>query len=161
TIFGINGGAMFFGQGPNRDYSYDGDVIYHEFTHSVVNVTLKLVGNPHLDEYGVSYSPGAMNEGLADFFSCAIAGDPDVGDYASKDFAPNLTSIRSLTNPDACPSAVGGEVHQDATMFSASLWDVRKTLTAAQQAEFDSAVFKAMNSSPTGDLAYEEFGKLI
>src|SRR5262249_37717298 len=105
--------------------------------------------------------PGAMNEGLAHFFSSAIAGDPDVGEYAAKDLDPNLTALRSLSNPDACPSAVSGEVHQDATMFSGSLWDVPKTLPAAQQAEFDGAVFKAMNSSPTGDLAYEEFGELI
>lgn len=157
----VKGGGMFFGQGPSKDYSYDGDVIYHEFTHAVVNVTLKLVGTPHIDSYGVSYAPGAMNEGLADFFSSALTGDGDVGEYASKDIDSSWTAIRSLTNTDACPSAVGGEVHQDSVMFSGSLWDARKGLTQAQQAVFDAAVFKAMNSSPTGDLAYEEFAKLI
>ena len=162
AAFGINGGAMWFGQGPNKDYSYDGDVIYHEFTHSVVNVTLKLVGTPHMDELGASYSPGAMNEGLADYFSSALTGDPDVGEYATQDFAPGAPFIRSLANPDTCPSAIGGEVHQDATMFSASLWDARKTLAKpAEQLEFDRAVFTAMNKSATGDLAYEEFAKLI
>ena len=160
--FGINGNAMWFGQGPNKDYSYDGDVIYHEFTHSVVNVTLKLAGTPHMDEFGTSYSPGAMNEGLADYFSSALTGDPDVGEYATQDFAPGAPFIRSLANPDTCPSAVGGEVHQDATMFSGSLWDARKTLaTPADQLEFDRAVFTAMNKSATGDLGYEELAKLI
>jgi MYXO-CTERM domain-containing protein len=161
VLFGINGGAMFFGQGPSRDYSYDGDVIYHEFTHAVVNATLKLVSTPHLDEYGVSYSPGGMNEALADFFSAALSGDPDVGEYAVKDLDPTLEAVRSLANPDACPTAIGGEVHQDATLFSGSLWDVRKTLSQAQQTDYDRAVFKAMNSSMSGDLAYEEFAKLI
>ena len=33
TLYGFDAGAMWFGQGPKRDYSYDGDVIYHEFTH--------------------------------------------------------------------------------------------------------------------------------
>jgi MYXO-CTERM domain-containing protein len=162
AAFGIDGGAMWFGQGPNKDYSYDGDVVYHEFTHSVVNVTLKLVGTPHMDEFGTSYSPGAMNEGLADYFSSALTGDPDVGEYATQDFAPGTPFIRSLANPDMCPSAIGGEVHQDATMFSASLWDARKTLaTPADQLAFDAAVFTAMNKSATGDLGYEEFAKLV
>ena len=161
AAFGINGGAMWFGQGPNKDYSYDGDVVYHEFTHSVVNVTLKLVGTPHMDELGASYSPGGMNEGLADYFSSALTGDPDVGEYATQDFAPGAPFIRSLANPDTCPSAVGGEVHQDATMFSASLWDARKTLDTAAQGELDKAVFTAMNKSATGDLGYEEFAELV
>ena len=161
--FGVKGNAMWFGQGPNKDYSYDADVIYHEFTHAVVNVTLKLVGTPHMDALGTSYSPGAMNEGLADYFSSALTGDPDVGEYATQDFAPGELFIRSLANPDTCPSAVGGEVHQDATMFSASLWDTRKTLATDPKAqnEFDKAVFTAMNKSATGDLGYEDFAKLI
>jgi MYXO-CTERM domain-containing protein len=162
AAFGIDGGAMWFGQGPNKDYSYDGDVVYHEFTHSVVNVTLKLVGTPHMDALGTSYSPGAMNEGLADYFSSALTGDPDVGEYATQDFAPGAPFIRSLANPDQCPADIGGEVHQDATMFSASLWDARKALaTPAEQNDFDKAVFSAMNKSATGDLGYEDFAKLV
>lgn len=160
TVFGLNGGAMWFGQGPLKDYSYDGDVVYHEFTHAVVNVTLKLAGTAHMDEYGASMSPGAMNEGLADYFSSALTGDGDVGEYASKDFAPGSVAIRSLTNPDACPTAVGGEVHQDATMFSGSLWDVRTTLAEGDQLKFDAAIFAAMNAGPTGELGYEDFATL-
>jgi len=161
AVFGVNSGAMWFGQGPLKDYSYDADVIYHELTHAVVNVTLQLAGTPHMDEFGASYSPGAMNEGLADYFSSALTGDPDVGEYATQDFAPGAPFIRSLANPDTCPTAVGGEVHQDATMFSASLWDARKALTPANQPVFDKAVYTAMNKSATGDLGFEEFAKLI
>ncbi len=161
AVFGIDGAAMWFGQGPLKDYSYDGDVIYHEFGHAVVNVTLKLVGTSHMDELGASASPGAMNEGLADYFSSALTGDGDVGEYASQDFSPGSKAIRSLTNPDACPAFVGGEVHQDATMFSGSLWDVRKALNPEQQALFDGAVFSAMNSSSTGNLGFEDFAKLL
>ena len=72
-----------------RDYSYDGDVIYHEFTHGVVDDTIKLQSF-HVDRYGVIDAPGAMNEGLADYFSSALAGDPDVGEYASGDISPTL-----------------------------------------------------------------------
>lgn len=161
TVFGLNGGAMWFGQGPLKDYSYDGDVVYHEFTHAVVEATLKLVGTAHMDVYGASQSPGAMNEGLADYFSSALTGDPDVGEYASQDFAPGSVAIRSLSNPDSCPTAVGGEVHQDATLFSGALWDARKALSEGDQAKFDAAVFAAMNASPTGDLGYEDFATLV
>lgn len=161
TVFGLNGAAMWFGQGPINDYSYDGDVVYHEFVHAVVNVTVQLVGTPHMDEYGTSYSPGGMNEGLADYFSSALTGDGDVGEYASQDFFPGSTAIRSLTNPDSCPTAIGGEVHQDATLFSGAIWDARIKMEASDQAKLDEAVFAAMNAAPTGDLSYEEMANLI
>jgi hypothetical protein len=161
TLFALSGNGMWFGQGPLRDYSYDGDVIYHEFTHAVVNATLQLVGTPHADAYGVSVSPGGMNEALADYFSSALTGDGDVGEYAVKDITMSLDAIRSLTNPDACPTAIGGEVHQDATLFSGGLWDVRTTLSAADASNFDLAVFTAMNTAPTGDLSYDELAELI
>lgn len=162
TVFGISGGAMWFGQGPKKDYSYDGDVVYHEFTHAVVNVTLQLVGTPHMDAFGASMAPGAMNEGLADYFSSAITGDPEVGEYAVGDIDPSLSSIRTLDNQEACPKDIGGEVHQDASLFSGALWDARQALADdAQRLQFDGAVFAAMNSSPTGDLGYEDFAKLV
>lgn len=160
-VFGLNGAAMWFGQGPVNDYSYDGDVVYHEFTHAVVEATLQLVGTPHMDKFGASYSPGGMNEGLADYFSSALTGDPDVGEYASQDFFPGSTAIRTLDNQDSCPKDIGGEVHQDSTLFSGALWDVRKTLDAAKQAQLDEAIFAAMNSSATGDLGFEDFANMI
>ena len=160
-LFGITGGAMIFGQGPNKDYSYDGDVIYHEFTHAVVNATIQLVGTPHRDAYGIVVSPGGMNEGLSDYFSSAITGDPDVGEYAILDADPSGTAIRSLAAPDACPTAIAGEVHQDATLFSGALWDVRKGLSDAQKPELDLAVFAAMEAAPSGDLHYHDMAALI
>ena len=47
---------MWFGQGPRHDYAYDGDVVYHEFTHAVVDATIQLPSAIN--------APGAMNEGL-------------------------------------------------------------------------------------------------
>lgn len=161
TVFGLQGGAMWFGQGPLRDYSYDGDVVYHEFGHAVVGATVNLIGTPHMDALGAEYSPGGMNEGLADYFSSALTGDPDVGEYASKDFAPGSVAIRSLTADDKCPTAIGGEVHQDATLFSGGLWDVRATLAPADQLKFDESVFAALNVAPTGDLGYGDLATII
>ncbi len=79
AVFGLPGAAMWFGQGPKADFSYDGDVVYHEFGHAVVDHTLKLVGTYHADEQGLVSSPGAMNEGLSDYFAAAITGESQMG----------------------------------------------------------------------------------
>jgi MYXO-CTERM domain-containing protein len=159
-LFGTYGPAMYFGQGPVHDYAYDGDVVYHEFGHGLVNATLQLVPTPHLDKYGVSVSNGGMNEGIADYFSAAIGGDPDIGEYAAKDFMASLPYIRSLANPDQCPTAIGGEVHQDATLFSGGLWDARVKLSQADAAKFDLAIYTAMKTlPPPSDLGYEELAQ--
>ena len=160
-LYGFNAGAMWFGQGPVHDYSYDGDVVYHEFTHGVVDKTLQL-GAWHLDGFGLIDAPGAMNEGLADYFSSALAGDPNVGEYASKDFSANLTSIRSLDNNDRCPDQVVGEVHFDSTLFSGGLWKARMTLSEADRPKFDAALYSAMRThAGDGDLGYQDATKFF
>jgi len=161
SVFGLPGAAMWFGQGPLRDYSYDGDVIYHEFTHAVVDHTLKLVGTWHADEQGLIDSPGAMNEALADYFSSAIAGDGLVGEYASKDLAPGLTAIRDLDNDYACPQWIAGEVHSDSQFWSAGLWKVRKGLAASDQSKMDKALLDVMIAAPGGDLGFDELTQLF
>jgi MYXO-CTERM domain-containing protein len=160
-LYGFSSGAMWFGQGPRRDYSYDGDVVYHEFTHAVVDKTLKLEAW-HVDQFGIVDSPGAMNEGLADYFSSALTGDPDVGEYASQDIAPNMKVIRTLANQDACPGAIAGEVHQDSTLFSGGLWEARQTLPEADRAKYDASLYKAMRTNAgKGDLGYEDLTNLF
>lgn len=160
-IFGLTGGAMWFGQGPARDYSYDGDVVYHEFTHAVVEHTINFVGNYHADEQGLIDSPGAMNEGTADFFSSGITGDPLVGEYAAQDLMPGLAAIRDLTKKNSCPNDVVGEVHADSLFFSAGLWSVRSSLTDAEKQQFDQAYFDVLAAAPGGDVSYEEVVGLL
>ncbi len=161
-LYGFNAGAMWFGQGPRKDYSYDGDVIYHEFTHAVVDKTLQLT-QWHIDAYGAVDSPGAMNEGLADYFSSALAGDPNVGEYASKDISPTLDVIRTLDNTDTCPKAVIGEVHYDSTLFSGGLWAARASLADdTARFKYDTALYKAMLAHPgDGDLGYQDLVQLF
>jgi MYXO-CTERM domain-containing protein len=161
TLYGFNAGAMWFGQGPKHDYSYDGDVVYHEFTHGVVDDTLKL-GAWHVDSYGAIDAPGAMNEGLADYFSSALAGDAAVGEYASKDISSALNSIRNIDNADDCMGTIVGEVHFDSTFFSGGLWATRKSLSDSDKPKYDAALYKAMRlNSGKGDLGYEDLVKLF
>jgi MYXO-CTERM domain-containing protein len=160
-LYGFSTGGLWFGQGPLRDYAYDGDVVYHEFTHAVVDHTLKLEAW-HIDARGAIDAPGAMNEGLADYFSSAITGDPDVGEYASKDISQNSGVIRTLANQDKCPTQVIGEVHYDSTLFSGALWQARVSLPEGDRSKFDAALYKAMRTNPgRGDLGYDDLGKLF
>ncbi len=161
-LYGFTEGAMWFFQGPSKDYAYDGDVVYHEFTHAMINNTIQLEAW-HMDKYGAVDSPGAMNEGLADYFSSALAGDPDVGEYASKDIDPNLKVIRTLDNTDACPSGVAGEVHNDSTLFSGALWQARASLgSESERLSFDKAIYKAIRTAGAKpDVGYEDAGKLF
>ncbi len=159
-LYGFEAGALWFGQGPLRDYAYDGDVVYHELTHAVVDATLKL-GAWHIDARGAIDSPGAMNEGLADYFSSAITGDPDVGEYAATDFGEASGPIRTLANQDGC-AKLQGEVHIDSTGFSGALWSARTSLSPADQAKFDAALYKAMRAHVgSGDLGFEDLAKLF
>lgn len=158
-IYGVTTGGLWFGQGPKRDYSYDGDVVYHEFTHAVVDATLKLEAW-HIDARGVIDAPGAMNEGIADYFSSAIAGDPNVGEYASADLGGGGDAIRKLDNQDACPRNVSGEVHADSTLFSGALWEARTSLAEEDRSKFDAALYASMRENPgKGDLGYDDLGK--
>lgn len=160
-LYGLKGGGLWFGQGPQRDYAYDGDVVYHEFGHAVVDHTIKL-GAWHVDTRGAIDSPGAMNEALADYFSSAITGDPDIGEYASKDISQNAGVLRTLANQDACPGAVIGEVHFDSTLFSGALWTARTTVAEADRGKFDAALYKALRTNPgRGDLGYDDLAKLF
>jgi MYXO-CTERM domain-containing protein len=161
-LYDYKGGALWFGQGPNRDYAYDGDVVYHEFGHAVVDHTIKL-GAWSVDARGIIDAPGAMNEGLADYFSSAIAGDPNVGEYASKDISQNLDVIRSLANQDSCPTSLVGEVHFDSTFFSGGLWQARSALgSEADRKKLDAGIYKAMRSNPgRSDIGFEDAVKLF
>ena len=160
-LYGLKGGGLWFGQGPVRDYAYDGDVVYHEFGHAVVDATLKLEAW-HIDARGAIDAPGAMNEGLADYFSSAITGDPDVGEYASKESAQSTGVIRTLANQDACPGSIIGQVHFDSTLFSGALWQARSGMPEADRTKFDAAIYKAMRTNPgRGDVGFDDVAKLF
>lgn len=159
TIFGLTGDAMWFGQGTFVDFGYDGDVVYHEFGHFVVNETAKLDGAPHLDEFGVTVSPGAINEALADIFSFFITGDSATGEYASKGFTTDA-AIRDAENAQTMPDALIGEVHQDSNPFSAAVWAAYKPLDATKRLAFQKAWLKGMMLVPSGNIGFGEFSDI-
>ena len=156
----ITGGVLAFGQGEKVDFSYDGDVVYHEFTHAVVGATIGLVSWWHVDEQGASASPAAMNEALADYFSSAITGDPAMGEYVGQE--DDSVELRRLDNTNTCPSHLAGEEHFDSEFFSAALWAARSSLASEpDKFAFDEAIFTALNTAASGDLGFEELADLL
>jgi hypothetical protein len=109
----------------DRDFSYDGDVVYHEFTHGLVHTLAYGLRSNGYDKYGTHAEPGAMNEGWADYFSVSFTNDPDTGEYAGKGLVGGETGIRSADNDHRCPDDLIGQVHEDSVPFSGALWDLR------------------------------------
>jgi Zn-dependent metalloprotease len=117
------------------------DVIYHEYTHSVVdNIYYYL---PYYDQ------SGAMNEGWADYFAASVNNDSVMMDGMCKLFGCWIPSLgpgdRNVDNIKKYPDDWVGEVHSDGMIFSGVLWDVRKKLGASKT---DSLALEAMQITP-------------
>ena len=123
-------GDVTLGQGA-VDFAYDGEIIYHEVGHAMVDGTAQL-GGPFLgmngDAMGLDLMPTALNEGFADYFAASYTGDPDIGEYAA--INGGQPYLRTLENGAACPEALTGEPHQDGLVLSGALWSLRQELGA-------------------------------
>lgn len=94
------------------NYALSSDMIYHEYTHFVVEEIT------HLPNIAGSEA-AAMGEGLADYFAASINDDSVWGDVV----APNNT--RDLKNTLDYNINMTGESHHDGQIFSGALWDLR------------------------------------
>jgi len=120
-------GAMAFGQGTTVDFSYDGDVIYHELGHGVVEQQMGgawLGASRALDE-ALVVDAGGVNEAISDFVSASFAGDPVLAEYVAAYWDKVATEgIRHMDNEFVCPNDLIGEVHADGEPLAAVLWEV-------------------------------------
>lgn len=141
---------MAFGQG-RRDFGYDGDVVYHEFGHGIVDVTASLEGFQTDRLYGVGYEPGALNEGMADYFSATFTDDPRLADYFAGGRGEG--SLRDLANDARCPDDLFGEVHQDGEIWGGALWSIREVIGADKADRLAFATLTMLSSLSTFDEA--------
>lgn len=141
--------SIVFGQGTRVDFAYDADVIYHEFSHAVVDTAAGLM-MATLDRWGVSLLPGGLHEGYADFFCGTLGGDPQIGEYAGSGFSEEGGAIRDIAGDAVFPLDQIGEVHEDSLPWSGALWELRGELTAGGVAgvDFDRAVLDALAALP-------------
>jgi len=139
-------GDVTLGQG-QIDYSYDADVIYHEFTHGMVEHTANL-GCPDvgvcIDNQGINMIPNSINEGMADYFSMTFTGDPNLGEYGGTETGQPY--IRTGTNQNQCPWDLIGESHYDGQIWMGGMWSVRQALGADLS---DQIVYGTLLSLPT------------
>ena len=120
------------------DYSKESDVIYHEFTHGVVD-HIPNYDLPNVDE------TGAINEGIADYFAASKNNDAQINgtdrvltavvNYSDKcnqeslgTCGPTQYWLRS-TSPDF-PRNDYGYVHHNSLVASGSLWRLRQSIGA-------------------------------
>ena len=115
-------GEVAFGQYQQVDFAYDGDVVAHEFGHSVISraVQAAFIG---ADEYGLEWAPGSLNEGSADLFSMALYGDPALGEYAGAGFGTS-GPVRDMEADRRCPDDLYGESHRDGMIWGALGWNL-------------------------------------
>lgn len=116
------------GQGENLDFAVDADVFLHEFTHYVTHNAIGYnLGEYHYTEMGPSPFSGAIDEGISDYFSSTVNGDPVVAEtaLAAFDMARDLTDT-SLS----CPSDMVGQVHDDGRLIGSAAWALRDAMGA-------------------------------
>jgi len=141
---GDNVPEVAFGQGGGIDYSYDADVVYHEFGHAVFGAVVDS-GSGRWDDVGRLVAPAGLNEGTADFFSLAITGDPSLGEYAGgAGFGSDGSGIRELDADRHCPTDIYGESHVDGEMWGALGWNLIEDPTIGAEIA-SQAVFGALN----------------
>lgn len=127
TIFGFPQleDSLIFGQGFEIDFSYDADVIAHEYTHAVVGKK-RLVSNV-ADQYGFDNSPLSLNEAYADYFAASIHDDSLIGNYAlTAIYGQNMS--RDISKFHKCPDDLIGESHSDGLIYSSALWEIRQSI---------------------------------
>lgn len=147
------GATMMFGQGGQVDFSYDGDVVYHELGHGVVALlTPEGLGGRKLRDDASLVDAGGMNEAVADYMTYMMTDDPRVGEYVGRFWAANTRAeIRTGENGKRCPDDTIGQVHNDGEPFAASLWSTRQRVGPA----VDTLVLRTLPLLP-GDASLEE-----
>jgi hypothetical protein len=114
------------------DDAEDGEVIVHEYGHSVQD--------NQVPGFGAVEEGGAMGEGFGDYLAATVnsslAGDFQltcIAEWDATSYAAGVPHcLRRLDSTKHYPGDVDGEVHDDGEMWSASLFQIRTALGAAK-----------------------------
>jgi hypothetical protein len=109
--------TVVLGQGMH-DFAYDGDIVYHELSHAVIErFAGETLGLEHRREDALGFDATAIDEGVADFLAAAFTGDPLIAEWAFP------TGGRPLDGDFRCPEDLTGEAHADGQIVGGALWD--------------------------------------
>ena len=163
--------ALVFGQGTKADFSYDGDVVYHEFGHGVVDGIADFEYEGWPDEYGFTNEIMGMNEGMADVFSFIITGDPCLAEYVAKGTGQMAGAVsldgqlclRTTTNPNKVNEDFNGESHNDGLPLVGAHWEIYEKMleNGFTRDDFARIFLTAMMSVPHNEIGYKEWGELM
>ena len=148
-----SGPTMLFGQGSEVDFAYDGDVVYHELGHGIVeHLTPAGLRQHRARADGVLRDARALNESIADYHTLMLTDRPELGDYVGFYWsALGRAWIRDADNDAQCPRDMAGQEHNDSAPFTAALWAARRRIGA----KLDPVVIASLPMLP-GDAAIEE-----
>ena len=128
------------------DADYSGQTAVHEYGHGVSN---RLVGAGTSTSCLAQTQSGAMGEGWSDYFAISFFNNPVYGAYQSQN---PVTGLRrqsyegyTYTYADLGNGSYGYEVHDDGEVWTATLWDLRKSLG---QTVTDRLVINGLKSTP-------------
>ena len=129
-----------------REPSRAHDIVYHELTHAVLYGFGIQPGGPHREA-------NALHEGLADYFTAALTGDPAIGEWAYLTFPDGVTRLDQLAPPwdyahyDRVAYGGGGlsSPWANGMILGSGLWDLRRQIGAAS----DSIVLESLVYLPT------------
>jgi len=112
--FGISDDGFNFG--------YDADVVHHEYGHALVRA---LAGSMWMqaDTLGIDWTPGALNEGVADTFAMVLNPDPLIAEHLG-DSDRWDRAIRDLSSDRHCPGDLQGQVHRSGQIWGSMAWNM-------------------------------------
>jgi hypothetical protein len=148
--------ALVFGNGSESDLAWDGDIAFHELGHAVMQAKGSLGRNVR-DSLGLDVTPGAAHEGLADYLSATVSGDPYIGEWYGQTKRKKPEPLRDLKNSgfkcfdDYVYNHFIGEVHADGIPLSSALWIAREELPSLKRPLLDKAVFNVLGALDEAD----------
>ncbi len=132
----------------DRDGSFDGDIVLHEYGHGVSN---RLVGGPSNTSCLGGVQAGAMGEGWSDYWANTFYNNGVTGEYATGNAVSGVRRAAYTVPANAIHDSYadlgnqGFQVHNDGEIWAATLWDLRQTLGAAVA---DRLVLQGMKFTP-------------
>jgi hypothetical protein len=150
-------GDVTFGEGV-VDFVYDGEVLYHEFTHGVVEKTAALGCQSQgvcVDNLGLNLIPNGLNEGFSDYFSMTYVGDPKLGEHVAQAYGDS--ELRDGLNDRVCPWDLISESHYDGNILMGGGWTLRQNLG---EDKADALMYGALVAMPE-DAEYAEAAQVL
>ncbi|MBI4064367.1 MAG: hypothetical protein HY401_08730 [Elusimicrobia bacterium] len=132
AFFDPESDALFFGEGgsanSNRNTALATDVIFHEYTHLVIDHIYNIANFGH---------DGALSEALADYFATdafnnLFSPSPAKTTFGEWAFAASSRQLQQST-PKTYPANWTGEIHDDSLIVSGALWDLRNSVLGSTQ----------------------------